>query len=570
MTSLFDFPLPPFLLFFIAALIVPFLKGRVAATFCLAIPVLSFVNLLQLDFGVYWTYEIFGKSFNMVLIDRLSIVFAYLFHLAAFIGLLFAFHVKDKVQQVSALAYSGGAIGAVLAGDWLTLFMFWEVLALTSVFLIWARRSDRSYASGMRYLIIQVLSGVLLLAGAMLLISETGETGIRALELGSLSTWMIFMALGIKCGFPLFHTWIPDSYPEATPTGTIFMCSFTTKLAIYAFARVFAGEDLLLTIGLVMACLPIVYAVIENDLRRVLAYSMISSSGFMLCAIGVGTQMAINGAVATAFNHVIYQGLLMMTMGAVLYRVGHVNASNLGGLYKSMPWTTVFCILGAASLAAVPLFSGFVSKAIIMAEVLKQGHEIAWLLLLFAAAGVLHYAGLKVPFFAFFAKDSGLRPKEAPWNMLLAMGIAAFICLYIGIYPEPLYSIMPFSMKDYSPYDLTHVLTQLQILFFSALAFVLLKLWKFYPSNSRSINLDTDWFYRKLGLKVLRFVVASVAFAYRNAVSASLKMLGAKLKVLAKFSQPQGLLARAWGLNYMLLILLALMVVILSFNYHFF
>jgi multicomponent Na+:H+ antiporter subunit D len=378
--------------------------------------------------------------------------------------------------------------------------------------------------------------------------------------------WLIFLAYGIKCGFPLMHNWIIDAYPQATSTGTIFLIALTTKVAVYALARSFAGTDILITIGLVMACFPIFYAVIENDLRRVLSYSMINQIGFMVCGIGIGTEMAVNGAVATAFNHVIYKGLLMMAVGAVLYRVGHVNGSHLGGLYKSMPKTTVLCIVGAASISAFPLFSGFVSKSIIMLEMLNAGHKIGWLLLLFAAAGVFHHAGIKIPFFAFFAHDSGLKVKEAPINMLIAMGIAAVLCIYIGSYPQFLYSLLPFPI-DYSPYDMTHVVTQLQILFFSALAFVWLNLKGLYPPELLSTNLDSDWFYRKLFPSVWQRAIKAA-----SNISYYLKFAGTNItknmiKTAEKYSHPDAPLARSWGINTMLLSLLSVMIVVLIFNY---
>ncbi len=560
------FSLPPFTLFFVGAILLFFCRGLLASIITVAVPIISFALLLQWQHGVFYQYPIMGIDLTLVRIDRLSLLFAYLFHLAALLGGIFALHEKDKVQQIASLAYAGSAIGAVFAGDWITLFVFWELLALTSVFLIFARRTEQSYRSGMRYLMVQVLSGMLLFSGALLLINQTGSAAQGMLVLGDLSSWLIFIALGIKCGFPLFHNWITDAYPEATPTGTVFLCSITTKVAVYALARSFAGEELLVTIGIVMACFPIFYAVIENDLRRVLAYSMINQIGFMLCGVGIGTEMAINGATATAFNHVIYKGLLMMSMGAVLYRVGHVNGSHLGGLYKSMPKTTVFCIVGAASISAFPLFSGFVSKSIIMLEMLEAGHTIGWLLLLFAAAGVFHHAGIKIPFFAFFAHDSGLKVKEAPTNMLVAMGIAAALCIFIGCYPSLLYSLLPFPM-DYSPYDVTHVLTQMQLLLFSALAFVWLNLKGLYPPELPSVNLDIDWFYRKLAPSMIQRTAVSVSGLYCAVQGMQQRLLGQAVKLLAHYSSPQSVLARGWAINMMLLALLALMAIVLVLNY---
>jgi multicomponent Na+:H+ antiporter subunit D len=322
------------------------------------------------------------------------------------------------------------------------------------------------------------------------------------------------------------HSWLTDAYPEATPVGTVFLSAFTTKVAIYMLARTFPGEDLLVYIGAAMTCFPIFYAVIENDLRKVLAYSLINQLGFMVCGIGIGTALALNGTVAHAFNDVIFKGLLFMTMGAVLTRVGHVNGSNLGGLYKTMPKTTLFCIIGAASISAFPLFSGFVSKSMVMAAMIEAGHEYLWLMLLFASAGVFHHAGIKIPFFAFFAHDSGLRPKEAPTNMLVAMGIASALCILVGSYPALLYSLLPWE-NNYVAYDITHTLTQLQLLFFSALAFVWLNQKGLYPPELKSVNLDVEWIFRKALPGIGNGIYRLASSTKRIAVSSSLSLLNA-------------------------------------------
>lgn len=571
------FMLPPFALFFIGAFLLLFLHGSklkpIASVLTIAIPIISFIDLLNWSHGEYSHYELLGIDLLLLHVDKLGLLFAYLFHLAALIAGIYALHIKDRVQQVASLAYSGSAIGAVLAGDWITLFIFWELLALTSVFLVLARRTTASYDSAMRYLIIQVLSGVLLFSGALLIIDQTGSALITDLNLStsefnieSLGVWLIFIAYGIKCGFPFLHNWIVDAYPQATPTGTIFLIALTTKVAVYALARSFAGTELLIPIGLAMACFPIFFAVIENDLRRVLAYSMINQIGFMVCGIGLGTEMAINGAVAHAFNDVIFKGLLMMSMGAVLLRVGHVDGSHLGGLYKSMPKTTVLCIVGAASISAFPLFSGFVSKSIIMLEMIHAEHTIGWLMLLFAAAGVFHHAGIKIPFFAFFAHDSGLKVKEAPINMLIAMSIAAILCIYIGSSPQFLYSLLPFPI-DYSPYDATHVLTQLQILFFSALAFVWLNLKGLYPPELRSTNIDFDWSYRKLFPSVWKGVVNKISLLTTVIQGSTKSLIQHSVNRVEKLGEPSGFLARGWELNVMLMSLLCLMIVMLSSNF---
>lgn len=502
-----SYAIPAFLPFFLAALFAAVAPVKLRYLLVL-VPLVNGI-LIYLNADQLTPISVQLHTFTLQIMDvgaqvskqdaKLSLLFAYLFHLACFICLIYALHVKDRVQIVAGLLYAGSAIGAVFAGDFITLFIFWELLAVTSAFLVFARRTQASKLAGIRYLIIQVLSGVLLLIGAISYFQQTGSTDIGYIGLGSMASWLFLIAFGIKAAFPFMHSWLTDAYPEATPAGAVFLSAFTTKVAIYMLARTFPGEDLLVYIGAAMTCFPIFYAVIENDLRKVLAYSLINQLGFMVCGIGIGTALALNGTVAHAFNDVIFKGLLFMTMGAVLHRVGHVNGSNLGGLYKTMPKTTIFCIVGAASISAFPLFSGFVSKSMVMAAMIESGHEYLWLMLLFASAGVFHHAGIKIPFFAFFAHDSGLRPKEAPTNMLVAMGIASLICILVGTYPEFLYQMLPWDMeKAYVPYDLTHTLTQLQLLFFSALAFVWLNKKGLYPPELKSVNLDTEWLFRKV------------------------------------------------------------------------
>ena len=535
----------PFLIFFLGAALAAVTTGKLRAGIMLAIPVVGFLNLLTLQTGV--PVELFILDYKLVLlrVDKMSLLFGYLFHLAAFLGIIFSLHVTDRVQHVSGLLYAGSALGAVFSGDLVTLFVFWELLALTSVFLIFARRTERAYNAAMRYLIIQVLSGVILLAGILVKVNETGSIAFDAMALSGVGAWLIFIAFGIKCAFPLLHNWLTDAYPEATPTGTVFLSAFTTKVAVFAFARCFAGTELLIYIGAAMAMFPIFFAVIENDLRRVLAYSLINQVGFMVVGVGIGTALAMNGALSHAFNDVIFKGLLFMSMGAVLYRTGTMNGSELGGLYKSMPWTTGFCIVGAASISAFPLFSGFVSKSMVMTAAINDGYGWVWLALLFASAGVFHHAGIKIPFFAFFAHDSGIRVKEAPFNMLLAMGLAAFLCIFIGVYPWLLYSLLPFPV-EYEPYTAAHVLTQSQLLFFSALAFVWLKLNGLYPPELPGVNIDAEWSYRKALPALIRGSAGLLAALRDNTLRGLKHLLERLINQIYKTHGPDGVLARTW------------------------
>ncbi|MCG8508463.1 MAG: Na+/H+ antiporter subunit D, partial [Rhodospirillales bacterium] len=349
-----------------------------------------------------------------------------------------------------------------------------------------------------------------------------------------------------------------DAYPEATPTGTVFLSAFTTKLAVYTLARGYAGTEILIYIGATMTAFPIFYAVIENDLRRVLSYSLINQVGFMVCGIGIGTTLALNGAVSHAFVHIIYKALLFMSMGAVLFRTGKINGTDLGGLYKSMPLTSIFCIIGAESISAFPFFSGFVAKSMVLAAAIQEGHPIVWLILLFASAGVFHHSGIKIPFFAFFAHDSGIRCKEAPANMLAAMLLAAFLCVGIGIYPWPLYGLLPY-MVEFEPYTVSHVLSQAQLLFFSALAFTVLKLTGLYPPEMVGLNIDAEWPYRWLLPRTVRRFIATFGPIDRLARRSGLAMVDRLILWISRHHGPEGVLAATLPAGNMVLWVIAVL-----------
>ncbi len=498
--------IPPAFVLVLGALLIPFLKNRTLRNgYILLLPVLSFWNIISLPPGIEsLRFAFLGYELILARVDGLSLPFGYVFSLAALIGVIYSNHGPSD-EQVAAMLYGGSAVGAVFAGDWLTLFFFWEIMALAAAYLVWAGRTPASYQAGLRYLLVHLFGGLCLLTGIVIHVQQTGSVAFTALGLSGLSSYLILIGFGINAAFPLLHAWLPDAYPEASCAGTVFLSAFTTKTAVYALARSFAGVEILVWIGAAMVVFPIFYALIENNMRRVLSYSLINQVGFMVVGIGIGTELALNGTVAHAVSHVLYEALLFMAMGAVLHQTGKINATDLGGLYRTMPLTTIFCIIGAASISGVPLFSGFVSKSMVISAAGIGQLSLIWFVLIFASAGVLHYSGIRIPFFAFFGHDSGLRPKEAPLNMLIAMGIAAFFCIAIGIFPGALYAILPYTV-DYVPYTAAHVVDKLQLLLFSALAFTLLILSGIYPAEMRCVNLDADWFYRR-GAKAFMYLL---------------------------------------------------------------
>lgn len=556
----------------------------VGALMCLAVPrhlasvillvatTLSAVKLYTLGLGEYGSISLFGEQLTTVRLDPLSRLFAVVFHIAAALNIIYAWGQKDRSQNFATLAYPAAALGGVLAGDLITLFFWWEMAAITSVFLVWAPGTRVTYLSGMRYLAVQILSGVLLLAGVVLTYRETGSlafdfVGLRdANGAVKFSALVLFLAFGIKSAFPLLHNWVQDAYSKSTITGAIILSIFTTKLAVYSLARAFPGTPELIYIGAVMTIFPIFFALIENDLRKVLTYSINNQVGFMVCAIGLG---AINGAVGYAFGNIIFEGLLFMALGTAMYRTGTSKATELGGLYRTMPITMGLCIIGALSISAFPGTLGFVTKGLIIDGAAGANLFWIWLTLLFASAGVLEHAGIKIPYFTFFAHDSGKRPKDAPMGMMIAMGIAAMMCIGLGIHPDPLYALLPDQeqIANYHPYTAYHIVEQLQLLLWAILAFAVLVLIKWYPAEVPSTNLDTDWFYRIPGRAFLGWVSGASRATWNALWGIFSGRVHAIMARIYSVHGPEGQMARSWPIGFMALwaaVLLAF-VLILSF-----
>ena len=499
-----DFWIHPALVLLLGCLGLPLVPARLKKAFLLLVPALAFGGVLTMARGTYgevhflqWTL-IFGR------VDALSLVFAHIMSLMCIIGTLFGLHVEEDGQHIAAWIYVAGSLGAIFAGDLLTLFLFWEMMAFSSVFLIWYRRQPGSTAAGFRYLLVHVTGGLALLAGIVLQVKATGSTAFTAFDVHHLTpgAWLILGGFLLNAAVPPLHAWLPDAYPAGTFNGAVFLSAFTTKTAVYALCRGFAGMELLVVLGVIMSLYGVIYAIIENDVRRLFAYHIVSQVGYMVAGVGIGTELAINGACAHAFAHILYKGLLFMGGGAVLHMTGETRMSELGGLYKKMPWAFLFTLIGGLSISAFPLFSGFVSKSMIVQAGFDQHLLWAALLLNLAAIGTFYCNGLKVPYFVWFGKNKCSpatfeRAKDPPWNMLAAMGLTAFLCVFIGCYTPYLYRLLPYqnAAAAFHPYTSYHVSETLQILLFTALAFfVLVRLRKIEPH--RGTNLDLDWFYR--------------------------------------------------------------------------
>jgi multicomponent Na+:H+ antiporter subunit D len=493
---------PPAAILIIGALFVPFFKGNARNWYVIILPAAAFYLISQLQVGSSWQFHFFGFDITLLRVDKLSKVFGYIFTLNAAAAFVYAFYLKDSTQHMAALFYIGSALGVVFAGDLVSLYFFWEVMAVASTFLILARKTKKAQDAGTRYVLVHIFGGLCLLAGIVIYINQTGTIAFNAMVERNWGTYLILAGILINAAAPPLHAWLPDAYPESTVTGGVILSAYTTKTSVYTLIRAYPGWEILMVIGCIMTIYGIIYALLENDMRRILAYSIINQVGFMVTGVGIGTTMALNGAAAHAFCHIIYKALLWMSAGSVLYMTGKSKCTDLGGLYKTMPYTLIFGTIGALAISSVPWTSGFTSKSLIIDGAIHEHLVWVWLVLEVASAGVFLHAGIKFPYFVFFAKDKGLRPGETNMPMLIAMGFLAFLCIFLGIYPEPLYNVLPYDVA-YDAYTFSHVVAQLQLLMLSALIFFLfLKLLK----RTDTMSIDTDWFYRKGG-RLFFFIV---------------------------------------------------------------
>ncbi|MEJ2532967.1 MAG: Na(+)/H(+) antiporter subunit D [Halioglobus sp.] len=543
----------PALILVAAAIAIGLVRGHLRTGVVLLAPLLTLWAVWQVPDGVHDTITFLSYQIEPVEGSPLRRLFATVFALMAFVGGLYAFRLARWYELAAAYAYAAGAVGVSFAGDLISLFIYWELMALFSTVVVWCGGTPASRAAGIRYAIMHLLGGVVLKVGIEGVVVSTGSIQITPMLAQDFNSWMILCGILINAAAPPLSAWLADAYPESSPTGSVFLSAFTTKTAVLALILLFPGEPVLVGIGLFMVMYGIIYALLENDIRRILAYSIVNQVGFMVCAVGIGTQLALNGAAAHAFAHILYKALLFMSAGVVIYRTGKNRCTELGGLYQTMPLTTICCIVGALSISSFPLTSGFTTKSLISQAAANEGLAGVYMLLTAASAGVFLHAGIKFPWFVFFQRDSGLRPKDAPWNMALAMLIFAALCILIGVFPHWLYALLPYPV-DYQAYSAGKVVFYLQLLLFSGLAFfLLLPLMK----RTETISLDVDWLWRRAAPALLAWL-ARLAKPLQEAAG---RVSQACRKVFGHFtvqylgqphtsdSDEEGLFARSWPIG---------------------
>jgi multicomponent Na+:H+ antiporter subunit D len=508
-------PIPPAMLFILGALLIPLVKGRLKQVYLLLIPALAFLDIVLLEKGTSWVYHFLGYELVFCQVDRLSLVVGYIFVIIGVLALLYALHVEEDGQHVAAFLYVGSSLGVVFAGDYFSLFAFWEIMAVSSVFLVWYQKDKRSLDAGFRYLIMHIIGGCSLLAGIIIYVVETGSTAVTHLGTGP-GDIFILIGFGLNAAFIPIHTWLPDAYPEGTVTGSVFMSVYTTKTGVYVLARCFAGMPLVAYMGGIMTVYGVLFALLQNDGRKLLSYHIVSQVGYMVAGVGIGTQLSVNGGIAHVFNHILYKALLFMSMGSVLYMTGKRKLTEMGGLAKKMPVTAVACIIASLSIAGAPGFNGYVSKGMIISSAAAQHLPILELLMVLAAVGTF-LSFVKLSYFTFFAPNEEIQAKESPKNMQLAMLFTAFLCIFIGVYPEALFRVLPFEPVHYHPYTPSHVLGTVQLFLLAGLAFMIAK---DILAPHKGTILDFDYFYRMGGKSIVWMAVVPLS-KLRNRMQAS-------------------------------------------------
>ena len=508
--------------------LIPFIPWRkVKLAYFLALPLAGLTILILTSSGLFGPIPPWPESlhkFNIPFlqytlevgrINKLSMFFGYVYVIAAFCMNIYALRAKNDWEHVAAMIYVGAALGAVFSGDFFTLFFCLEVMSWAPFFLILFRGTRKAMGAAIRYILWHHFSGVLILAGVLLHIQNTGSIEFVHMPWGWGGEYLGYnlMLLGFitNAATVPFHSWLPDTYPEATPSGSIYMTAFTTKTAVFCLITTFSGVPLLMWMGAISAVVAVFLAVLENDGRRLLSYHIVSQVGFMVAGVGLGTEMAINGAAAHAFCHIIYKGLLYMGAGCALVVAGTSKFDRLGGLYKYMPISFWLTVIGGLSISGFPLFSGFISKTMTI-EASELLHKTTIFLMLEGASiGTFLCNVLKLPRNIWLQgmeeppseirgrlKDSAI---NTPINMLIAMGILAFLCIFLGLYPKLLYDMLPYPV-EFVPYTITRVFSVAQMYMFTFLGFWFLRRWLV---GHPTYVLDSDWLVRIPGMKLLQF-----------------------------------------------------------------
>jgi len=404
-------------------------------------------------------------------IDTLGIFMATLF---LFIGLLTSVYSVKYMERDTRLAeyyillmlMVAGMLGVVFAGDFFTFFIFWEIMCLSSYVLV-AFRKERwePVEAGFKYLIMSASGSAMVLFAMSLLYGMAGTLNFAyvrlALSKPQLGGWalmamvLVIVGFGIKAAVAPLHTWLPDAHPAAPSSISAMLSGVVIKAGAYALMRslimIFAPEAyswqiVLAILAVITMTVGNLMALLQTDLKRLLAFSSVAQMGYVIFGISIATYYGITGSLFHIMNHAIMKSLLFLCSGAFLYAVDSRNLDELAGIGKKMRITGVMFTIGCLSIAGIPPLNGFQSELMILLSGIGLGGKSAiWyvlsaIMLVNLLFSVAYYLRLIQTLTLREPSTTSVNAREAPIGMLLPMGILTVLCIVIGIYPDPFIS----------------------------------------------------------------------------------------------------------------------------------
>ncbi len=534
--------IPPFLIFLVGGpIVLLLLKGRARQIGLILLAGIALLDIVFLPATTSWQVPFMGYQLTLLKVDPLSYMTGLIFGIITFLAVLYAAGFGKPWMHLFALLYAGTSLGAVYAGDWVTLLFFWELMAITSTLLIMQSDED-GVKAGFRYMVYHGAGGALLGGGiALLFLQGGGATLAVGVVSGFWPMLLISLGVGLNAAFIPLHSWLPDAYPRAHFVASVFLSVYTTKTAVYAFARMFLGQpdpqpafEAIAFMGAVMAVYGVSFAVFQNNMRRLLSYHIVSQVGYMIAGVGlagwlgasdVWGELGLDGGMAHVFNHILYKALLFMTIGVVIWKTGENTMNRLGGLQKKMPVTALAFWIAAFSISGVPLFNGYVSKGMVIFAA-EEVNPYLWILLEIASFGTF-LSFLKLGWFTFLrpAPEGGVtEASDPPLPMQAAMLGTAALNVIIGVYPQVLYNILPVPVPaEWNAWSLQPLVSALVVLGLAAAFFFTLGRTWLAPHDTRLKDVNVA--YEASGRATVSFggaVQQGFRLVYEGATDAAL------------------------------------------------
>ena len=382
--------------------------------------------------------------------------------------------------------YIGSSLTIILVGDFFSFYICWELMTISSYFLIFNNSQPLTRQTSYYYFVMHLVGAISLLWGILLHYSAVGSMALTTVQVG---LPFFILAVGIKLAFIGLHTWLPKNYANTPFYISVILSAYTTKVGVYACYKLLPTVDYLAYAGVISAVLGVIFALAQTKIRNILSYHIISQIGYMIVALEVSTSTSVSliGGFFHLGNHILYKGLLFMTAGVVIYATDKEDLINLGGLYKELPYTTIYIIIAAASISGIPLFNGYVSKLLI-----KKGVSDPILIWGMYLAGIgTSLSFLKIIYFGFFrTPKQKVNIKQQPSSgMIISMGLLAAACVIIGLRPQVLLQVLGGINKEVHYFSLHYLWVGLQPTLLALVLFKVAYQW-IKPQHHESHDFD--------------------------------------------------------------------------------